>query len=140
MIQNAFVKRVINDDVVEVSLLRQVECGLHCSGSCEGCGQKPPEDILATASNTIGAAPGDLVEVEPFNGQNIWISVVVFLLPCIGLGLGYVLGQALFHLGEGAALGTALLGLVLGFIPAYLMNRAMTHKQAPEFRILKRLF
>lgn len=137
MVQNAFVKRIISDDVVEVSLLRQMECGLHCDGACEGCSQKPSEDILATASNPIGAELGDLVEVEPTGGLNIGTSVIVFLFPCIGLMLGYILGQSLFSLGEGAALGTAVLGLIVSFIPAFLLNRSMTRQKAPEFRILK---
>ena len=51
MVQNAVVKKIIGEGVVEVSLLRQMECGLHCDGACEGCGQKPteesPEDMPA---------------------------------------------------------------------------------------------
>lgn len=137
MVQNAIVKRVIDEAVVEVNLLRQTECGLHCDGACEGCSQKPPQDIVATASNTIGAKPGDFVEVEPSIGHNIGTSAVVFLLPCIGLGAGYLVGQTVLSLSEAAALGTAVAGLVLGFVPAYLLNRAMTRHQAPEFKILK---
>lgn len=137
MVQNALVKRVVSDGVVEVSLMRQMECGLHCDGQCEGCGQKPTEEILALATNQINAAPGDYVEVEPSSGHNISTSMVVFLLPCIGLGAGYILGQTLLGLGEGAALATAALGLVVGFIPAVLMNRAISNSNAPEFRILK---
>ena len=139
MVQNAIVKRVVRDGVAEVSLLRQMECGLHCDGACAGCTQKPTQEILALASNPIGAKPGDVVEVEPTAGHNISASVVVFLLPCIGLGAGYVLGQSLFRLGELAAMGTAVLGLVAGFVPAFLLNRSMTRAQAPEFSILKYL-
>lgn len=139
MVQNAIVKKVIREGVVEVSLLRQMECALHCDGSCAGCGQKPTDEILALASNTVGAQPGDVVEVEPMDGHNIGVSVVVFLLPCIGLGVGYVLGQSALGLGDMAAFGPALLGLAAGFVPAFLMNRAMTRSQGPEFSILKRL-
>lgn len=140
MVQNAIVKRIVSEGVAEVSLLRQMECGLHCDGACEGCGQKPPSDILAMANNDIGAKPGDIVEVEPASGHNISASVIVFLLPCIGLGAGYVMGQALLNLSELAAMGTAFLGLVVGFLPAYFLNRAMIRSQAPEFTILKSLF
>lgn len=87
----------------------------------------------------LGAEPGDLVEVEPSVGHNIGTSVVVFLLPCVGLGVGYVLGQALLNLGDLAAMGTAVLGLVAGFVPAFLLNRAMTRSTAPEFSILKHI-
>lgn len=139
MVQNAIVKRVIRDGVAEVSLLRQLECGLHCEGACAGCTQKPTEEILALASNPIGAQPGEVVEVTPSEGRNISASVVVFLLPCVCLGVGYILGQQLLRLNEIAALATGALGLALGFVPAVLMDRAITRKAAPEFAILKRL-
>ena len=122
MVQNAIVKKIISDGVAEVSLLRQMECGLHCDGACAGCGQKPKEEILALASNPVGAK-----------------QIIVFLLPCVGLGLGYVLGQSLLKLGDMAAMLTAAVGLVVGFLPAVLLNRAMTRSQKPEFQILKRL-
>ena len=112
---------------------------MHCDGACAGCSQRPPQEILALASNTIGAQPGDFVEVEPSVGHNIGTSVVVFLLPCVGLAMGYGLGQAFLHLGDLAALGTALVGLCVGFIPAFLLNKAMTSRQTPEFAILKHL-
>lgn len=137
MVQNAIVKREVAEGVVEVSLLRQMECGLHCDGACEGCGQKPKEEILALASNPLGAKAGDFVEVEPADGHNISTSFIVFFLPCVTMAAGYLLGQAAFGLGEIAALGTAAAGLVLGFIPAFLMNRSMMRSQAPAFRILK---
>lgn len=140
MIQNAIVKEVVKEGVVRVSLLRQMECGLHCDGACEGCVQKPKEEILALAADSLGAKPGDFVEVEPYIGGNISISVIVFLLPCIGLALGYVLGQVLLGLGEVAALLTALVGLIVGFVPAFLLNRAISQSVNPEFRVLKYLY
>ena len=36
-------------------------------------------------------------------------------------------------------MATAAAGLVVGFLPAILLNRAMTRSQKPEFQILKRL-
>ena len=47
MVQNAIVKQRIGEGVVQVSLLRQMECGLHCDGACAGCTQKPTQEILA---------------------------------------------------------------------------------------------
>lgn len=139
MVQNAIVKKIIREGVAEVSLLRQMECGLHCDGACAGCSAKPPQEILALASNGIGAKPGDFVEVEPASGGNYSTSVAVFLLPCVGLGLGYGLGMWALHLSEITALATAFLGLAAGFVPALLMDRAITRRNAPEFAILKQL-
>ena len=147
MVQNAIVKQLVGEGMAQVSLLRQMECGLHCDGACAGCSQKPPQEILALAANPIGAKPGDFVEVEPASGGNyrpsvghgIGLSVIVFLLPCVGLGAGYALGQALLELGDVAALGTGALGLALGFLPALWLNRSMTRSQKPEFSILRQL-
>lgn len=139
MVQNAIVKKIVREGVAEVSLLRQMECGLHCDGACAGCSAKPPQEILALASNGIGARPGDFVEVEPSGGRNISASVAVFLLPCVGLGVGYALGMSLLHFDELSALLTAALGLAAGFLPAVLMNRAIARSPAPEFAILKQL-
>ncbi len=139
MVQNAIVKKIVREGVAEVSLLRQLECGLHCDGACAGCSAKPPQEILALASNSIGAKPGDFVEVEPAGGHNISPSVAVFLLPCVGLGLGYGLGMNVLQLGEIASLLTAALGLAAGFVPALLMDRAISRRNIPEFSILKQL-
>ncbi len=139
MVQNAIVKKIVGEGVAEVSLLRQMECGLHCDGACAGCTAKPPQEILALASNGIGAKPGDFVEVEPSSGHNFSTSIVVFLLPCVGLGLGYALGLNVLRLGELTSMITAALGLAAGFLPAVVMNRAITQSSAPEFAILKQL-
>lgn len=140
MTQNAIVKQIVDNQVAQVSLLRQLECGLSCEGSsCEGCGMKPKDELLAMASNPIGAKPGDLVQVESNAGNTMGIAFLVFLLPCIMMGAGYILGQTLFHLGDFAALGTAVIGLVLGAIPAVLLNRSVVRRGTPEFTIQKRL-
>ena len=75
--------------------------------------------------------------MEPTSRHNIGISVVAFVVPCVGLGAGYAVGQSLLGLGEGTALLTALVGLAVGCLPAILMNRAMVRSKAPEFSILK---
>ena len=139
MVQNAIVKKIVREGVAEVSLLRQMECGLHCDGACAGCTAKPPREILALASNGIGARPGDFVEVEPASVGNISISAVVFLLPCLGLGLGYGFGLNQLHWGEILSLLPAAAGLAVGFAPAYFIDRAIQKRKAPEFNILKQL-
>ena len=138
MVQNAVVKKIVGDGVAEVSLLRQMECGLHCDGACAGCMQKPQGELLALASDPIGTKPGERVEVEPSAGHSIGLSALVFGVPCIFLALGYILGMVL-GLGELASVGTAAIGLLVGFLPAVWVNRLITRSQAPEFSILKSL-
>lgn len=140
MVQNAIVKEIVSAGVVRVSLMRQLECGMHCDGACAGCTQKPTQEILALASDELGTKTGDFVEVEPTGVGNISISFIVFFLPCVCLGLGYALGQSLLGLDEVAALLTALVGLVVGFVPAYLINRTISRSKSPAFRVIKRLY
>ena len=40
-------------------------------------------------------------------------------------------------MGEMPSVGMAGLGLVVGFLPAVLVNRAVTRRQEPEFTILR---
>lgn len=136
MVQTAIVKQIVSAQVAQVSLMRQLECGLSCK-SCEGCPQKPKDEILALAENAVQAQVGDVVEVESNSGNAIGIAVLVYLVPCIFLILGYLLG-AWLGLTEGLCVLLAFAGLFVGFAPALLLNRAIVKRDKPEFRILRR--
>lgn len=135
MVQTAVVKRVISEYVAEVSLMRQLECGLSCK-SCEGCPQKPKDEILVLADNGVGASVGDVVEVESNSGSAIGIAALVYLVPCVFLVLGYLLG-AWLGFGEGLCVLAAFVGLFVGFVPALLLNRAIAKRDKPEFTVLR---
>ena len=141
MSQNALVKKVVDAHTVQVSLMRQMECGLSWmgSGGCDHCGMKPQEELLALADDPIGVKPGELVEVDSQAGGAVGVSMLVFALPIVTLILGYAVGVSLLHLGEGNALWAALAGLLIGFLPAWLYNRSLTRRKGPEFRVLRRL-
>lgn len=134
MEQMAIVKRVFPTGVAEVALMRQTECGLSCK-SCEGCPQKPPQEILALADNAADVAVGDVVTVRPNTGGAMGAAVLICLLPCIGLILGYMLG-ALAGGAQGLCVLAAFVGLVIGFVPAVLVNRAADRAKRPEFSIV----
>lgn len=141
MNQYALVKKRLKEDVIQISLLRQTECGLKesCGGNWRRAASNSPRgSCWATASDPIGVQPGERVEVEPTTGHSIGLSLVVFALPCVFLGLGYLVGQAL-GLGEGASVGTAAVGLLVGFLPAVLVNRWITRRAAPEFVVARRV-
>ena len=135
MVQTAVVKRIISQNVAEVSLMRQLECGLSCK-SCEGCPQKPRDEVLAMAENEVEARVGDVVEVESNSGNAIGIAALVYLVPCVFLILGYLLG-AWIGFGEGICVLMAFVGLLVGFAPALLLNRAIIRRNRPEFTILR---
>ena len=134
MVQTAVVKAIISPGVAQVSLMRQLECGLSCK-SCEGCPQKPRDEITALAENPISAKVGDTVQVESNSGNAIGIAALVYVVPCVFLVLGYLLGSWL-SLTEGFCVLLAFAGLFVGFLPALLLNRAISRRNKPEFTIL----
>lgn len=136
MSQNAVIKRIIEQNVAEISLLRQMDCK-NCD-NCNGCSQKPQTELLALASNNIGARIGDVVEVESIAGSSIGIAVIVYVIPCVFLLLGYFLGQA-FGLSEMLSVAIGALGIFVGFLPALLLNRYISRQKRPEFVILSKL-
>ena len=87
---------------------------------------------------TEGELRRQLRRLRTATGHSIGLSLVVFALPCVFLGLGYLVGQAL-GLGEGASVGTAAVGLLVGFLPAVLVNRWITRRAAPEFVVARRV-
>ena len=136
MSQNAIIKRILSDNVAEVSLLRQMDCK-NCD-NCGSCSQKPGTEMLAKASNNIGAQVGDTVVVESVVGSSIGIAVVVYVIPCVFLMLGYFLGQAM-GLSEVGSVGIGALGILVGFLPALVLNRIITKSKKPEMVILSKL-
>ncbi len=134
MEQKAVVKRILSAQTAQVSLMRQLECGLSCK-SCEGCPQKPKDEILSTAENPVGAVVGDVVRVQSNSGSAIGIAALVYLVPCVMLVLGYLLGARL-GLGEGGSVAAAFAGLLLGFVPAVLLDRTIARRGRPEFTIV----
>ncbi len=134
MEQKAVVKRIVAPGVAQVSLMRQLECGLSCK-SCEGCPQRPKDEIFSLADNSVDAAVGDVVRVRSNSGSSIGIAALVYLVPCVTLVLGYLLGAGL-GLGEGLSVAAAFAGLLLGFVPAVLLDRAVARRGRPEFTIV----
>lgn len=136
MSQNAYVKKIVNDGVAEITLLRQMECK-NCDNR-DICSQKPTTEVVALASNPINAQVGDVVEVDSNAGNPIGIAVIVYVLPCVFLILGYLLGQGI-GLGEGASIGLGALGILVGFLPAWILNRVVSRRKGPEFVIRTKL-
>lgn len=134
---NAIVREIVSEREVRVALLRQTECK-----NCDKCGicsaQGPGTELLATASNPVGARAGDIVEVESAAGSPIKLALIVYALPCVFLVLGYLLGQAL-QWSEMVSVGLAGLGAVAGFLPAVALNRHVAGKRGPEFVIQSRV-
>ena len=134
MLQTALVKRIVSPGVAQISLLRQTQCALDCK-NCEGCPQKPGEELLALADDPVGAVPGDLVEVKSCAGSPAGAAVLVCLLPCAALILGYLLGAALSW-GEAGRILASFACLPIGFLPARIADRAARDRARQEFTVL----
>ena len=91
---------------------------LRRSRLCEGCGSccvlVDDDTMLAEAENSVGAKQGDRVFVDLPASQSIRAAYILYGIPLlaflIGLGVGALLGSAIF--GGGAVVA---LGLILGF-------------------------
>lgn len=137
MTQNAVITQRISENVVEVSLKRQLACGSGCP-SCKGCVSMPTQEIFALAQDDVGVELGDWVELETNAGNSIAISMMVYFLPCVTMLLGYILGRNL-GLGEGLSLLPAFFGVFVGFLPAIRLDRHIRKKNTPEFTISGRI-
>lgn len=133
MSQNAVVKEVVSQGVVRVALMGQLECGMGCE-VCHACVSKPTKETSALAVDDLGVRPGDWVEVESNNGGLISTSIIVFLVPGLGLLFGYILAE-LLGFGVGVCLAAAAVGFWVGALPAIIKDRAIRRKGAPEFTI-----
>lgn len=118
MEQTATIKAVFSDGTAEVIMKRPTACG----GNCHACGGCSGEQVhQAIALNPIGASPGDKVILQSDTKRIAGIIAVVYLLPVVLLLVGALCGGLL----------PALAGLVLGFVPALLLNRRISKKPVP---------
>ena len=138
MTQKAIVKRLLTQSLAQVSLMRQLECGLSCK-SCEGCPQKPTDELLATADNTVvQAQPGDVVEVRS-NTASVYAAVFyAFILPCVGLIVAYLLA-AYMGVHQLSCILISFSGALIFFVPAILFNRSQKRTKQAEFTIVCKL-
>lgn len=136
MIQKAIVKQILDPDTVQISLMRQLECGLSCK-SCDACPQKPADEVLATADNSrVHADTGNVVEVESNTAGVYLASLLVFILPCLGLILGYLLGMCV-GFGAGVSVLCSFACSAVFCAPALIHNSAAKRRTKPEFTVIR---
>jgi sigma-E factor negative regulatory protein RseC len=114
---------------------------LRRSRLCDGCGSccvlVDDKTMLAEAENSVGAKQGDRVIVDLPKGVSIRAAYILYGIPLLaflaGLGLGALLGSAVF--GGGA---TVVLGLVLAFVFLVLSYILISRIYAPGSRASSR--
>lgn len=99
------------------------------SSACRRCGAcgfgSTPDEMLLTVPNSLGAKPGDLVELSLESVQLLKASAITYLIPLLALIAGVVVGYMLSgYLAIDRQLGGAVLGLVFTAL-AFLVIRAL---------------
>ena len=123
----------VRGDIAEVMLRR--------SRLCEGCGSccvlVDDDTMLAEAQNSAGAKKGDHVIVDMPANVSIRAAYILYGIPLlaflVGLGVGTILGSALF----GGGL-TVVLGLIFGFGFLALSFILLARRYAPNSRASSR--
>ena len=117
-------------------MARKTACGHNCE-NCGGCGISGGQLVYAVAKNHIHACPGDQVVVESSTKKVMGAVVVVYVLPFVCFFLGYALGTALLHFGDGMSGVTGAVCFALGLIPAFLYNRYARRTGALQYEIVR---
>lgn len=133
--QKARVTRILDDGRAEVAVKRQSACGHDCAQCGGGCSElMVASEVRVVADNAAGAQPGDTVTVESSTSRVLGAAVLVYTVPFLLFFVGYFLGASLWGEGAGMAVGAA--GLVLGFVPAVLLDRRTRRRGSIQFRIV----
>ena len=131
MTQKAIVKRRLSGEKVEVQVKRVSACSHDCD-KCAGCGSMVHVgDLTAVAQDLLGARVGQQVTVESSTSQTLGLAAALYLLPCVGLFVAYLLmSKASEGLSALVSIGAFLLVLVGVSIPLdrLLRRRAVTLK------------
>lgn len=87
MKQRAKVVQLQDNNMAQVSVIRQSACGENCATCKAGC--TPAMNVSAIARNDAQAAEGDFVFVESVSSKILGFAVLVYLLPFILFFLFY---------------------------------------------------
>ncbi len=116
--------------------------GNQCQG-CTACNSFGEGSAQLIAQNDLAAQPGESVEVEIDPKQVVKHSAIVFLLPVIGLIVGYFLGiRYLTKFGwasQSAGIIASLGLMVIVFIGIYFYDRAVGKSPVKSARIIRKI-
>ena len=117
------------DGSAQVAVVRQSACSGDCH-KCSGCGAAT-QTMIFTASNPIGAKPGDFVIIESASGPVLKAAAVLYMLPLALFIIGYLIGMQ-WQLG--GLVGGLAFALSIGLAVAY--DRLVMKKKSTEYTII----
>ena len=132
MTQIATVEKLLPGGYAEISVPRKSACGHDCE-ECAGCGMTGAA-IHARAKNDPNAQPGEKVVVESSTKKLLGVVALVYLLPVVGVLLGYVLSEGL---AENWRYGIAFLASAASYLPSVFYDRYARRKETLTYNILR---
>ncbi len=129
---SGFVERVLPDGRVAVRVSRAEACmACESKGACQALGGQT-KDHLLVLENTVGAEPGQAVQLHLPESSVLKASAVLYMLPALtlmgGAVVGFVLAPSLgWGVDPAAALGAGV-GLALGLVGVFALNKRLGGK------------
>jgi sigma-E factor negative regulatory protein RseC len=119
-----------NDDgTAQVIHIRESACSGDCH-KCSGCGAVQ-QKLIFTASNPIGAKPGELVTVKTRSAPVLAAAAMLYVLPILLFFAGYLIGYLAWD--QGALAGG--IGFAVGLVAAAVYDRCVARKKDTTYTI-----
>ncbi len=132
MTQDAIVIKLLPNSMAEVVVTRSTACGSNC-GSCESCIFQ--SELKAIAKNSIHAKPGQHVTISSRSSAVFSAAILVYIMPLLFVIAGFTIAS-LLGAGEGIAILTAFICLVLSAVLLVTIQKKRTSGKQIEFEII----
>ncbi len=127
MQEKGIITSVEPSDQATVKLVRDKKCQ-----GCHACDLFGDGSASIRAVNSIGAKPGDIVEVNIGSDKVLFSSFIVFLLPILLMIAGYVVGYHIFsprgYTGEEYGIGGAAIAFLLSLVISKQIDKSVSKK------------
>lgn len=137
MREQGVVRKVISQDIVEISLKKTASCH-----QCKSCRDAGGEVVFIEARNAVGAREGDFVEIEFSTRGVVAAGSVAYLLPIAFLAAGYISGSFFARFfydrsSEGLSVICALIFLAASFMVVRYYDRRVQRRGSLRARVLR---
>jgi sigma-E factor negative regulatory protein RseC len=127
--EEGMVSGVLPGNRVKVTVQRSEAChSCSAKGACQTLGGQTG-DLLLTLDNTVNAEPGDQVRITIEESALVKASLVLYLVPALGLVGGALGGSVIAGKtgwdADGTALTCSLVGLVFGLFISWFIGKRM---------------
>lgn len=121
----------IIESKARIEVVRNSACSADCD-SCKGCSHGTQKLVIYVPINEYTHKIGDIVSIHSKSSTIVSLAYVAYILPIIMMFLGYYFAR---NTGEGTAIVCSFLGLAVGFLFCYIINKMMKQKVNNLFSI-----